>query len=60
MARTLEVFNITIADAKTGNVPKDTLIPGTSVSGQLIVDSVTHPDASSATSASDASIAGKE
>jgi outer membrane protein TolC len=38
MARTLEVYNITIADAKSGQTTRDTLIPGTSVSGQLIVD----------------------
>jgi outer membrane protein len=38
MARTLEVYNITIADAKSGQAPKDTLIPGTSAAGQLIVD----------------------
>ena len=60
MARTLEVFNITIADAKTGNVPKDTLIPGTSASGQLIVDSVTQPAASTAPAANASSVAGKE
>ncbi len=40
MARTLEVYNITIADAKSGKPTKDTLIPGTAVSGQLIVDPV--------------------
>jgi outer membrane protein TolC len=38
MARTLEVYNITIADAKSGQAPKDTLIPGTSAACQLIVD----------------------
>lgn len=38
MARTLEVYNITIADAKSGVAPKDTLIPGTSLGGQLVVD----------------------
>ncbi len=38
MGRTLEVYNITIANAKTGVVPKDTLIPGTSSTGQLFVD----------------------
>jgi len=37
MGRTLEVFNITIADAKSGKAPKDTLIPGTSSTGQLYV-----------------------
>ena len=40
MARTLEVYNITIADAKSGRSSKDTLIPGTSVTGQLFVDPV--------------------
>jgi outer membrane protein TolC len=40
MARTLEVYNITIADAKSGHPAKDTLIPGTSVTGQLFVDPV--------------------
>ena len=38
MGRSLEVYNITIADAKSGNVPKNTLIPGTSVTGQLVPD----------------------
>ena len=36
MARTLEVYNITVADAKSGQPVKDTLIPGTTVSGQLV------------------------
>jgi outer membrane protein len=40
MARTLEVNNITIADAKSGQPAKDTMIPGTSVTGQLFVDPV--------------------
>jgi outer membrane protein len=40
MGRTLEVYNITIADAKSGQTPKDTLIPGTSVNGQLVVDRI--------------------
>ncbi|MGH9678470.1 MAG: TolC family protein, partial [Candidatus Acidiferrales bacterium] len=35
MGRTLEVFHITIADAKSGRVPKDTLIPGTASTGEL-------------------------
>jgi hypothetical protein len=39
MGRTLEVYNITIANAKSGQTPRDTLIPGTSVTGQLIEDS---------------------
>jgi outer membrane protein len=38
MARTLDVYSITIADAKSGHPVKDTLIPGTSVTGQLFVD----------------------
>jgi outer membrane protein len=50
MARTLEVYNITIADAKTGHPTKDTLIPGTSVTGQLFVDPVKQSDAASASS----------
>ena len=37
MGRTLDVYNITIADAKSGRPTKDTLIPGTSVTGQLVV-----------------------
>ena len=40
MARTLEVNSITIADAKTGQISKDTLIPGTTASGQLVVDRI--------------------
>jgi outer membrane protein len=45
MARTLEVYNITIADAKSGHSTKDTLIPGTSATGQLFVDPVKRGDA---------------
>ena len=45
MGRTFEVFRITIADAKSGGVPKDTLIPGTSTSGQLIANPATRSDA---------------
>ncbi len=44
MARTLEVYNITIADAKSGKSPKDTLIPGTASDGQLYVDRAKQPD----------------
>jgi outer membrane protein TolC len=44
MARTLEVYNITIADAKSGHPTKDTLIPGTSATGQLFVDPVKRSD----------------
>jgi outer membrane protein TolC len=39
MARTLEVNHITIADATTGTVPRDTLIPGTTASGALAGES---------------------
>ena len=46
MARTLEVYNITIADAKSGHASKDTLIPGTSSAGQLFVDPVKQSDVS--------------
>ncbi len=38
MGRTMEVNNITISDAQSGQKPKDTLIPGTSPNGRLIVD----------------------
>jgi len=47
MGRTLEVYNITIADAKSGHPAKDTLIPGTTTTGALFVDTVKHPDANS-------------
>lgn len=50
MARTLEVYNITIADAKSGQPAKDTLIPGTSVTGQLFVDPVKRTDGAGAAS----------
>jgi len=40
MGRTLEVFNITIANAKSGKNPADTLIPGTTASGELFIDPV--------------------
>jgi hypothetical protein len=40
MGRTLEVFSITIANAKSGKNPKDTLIPGTSENGELFIDPV--------------------
>ena len=43
MGRTLEVYNITIANAKSGQTPKNALIPGTSASGQLFVDRVKQP-----------------
>ncbi len=41
MARTLEANHITIADATTGVVPRDTMIPGTTASGALAGDSAT-------------------
>jgi outer membrane protein len=44
MARTLEVYNISIADAKSGKATKDTLIPGTASSGELYVDPVKQVD----------------
>src|SRR5579864_7395213 len=50
MGRTLEVFNITIANAKSGHSVKDTLIPGTSATGQLLVDRVKRSDAAPAAS----------
>jgi outer membrane protein len=46
MGRTLEVYSITIADAKSGHVPKDTLIPGTSVTGELVPDRNRRPSSS--------------
>jgi outer membrane protein len=49
MARTLEVYSITIADAKSGHPAKDTLIPGTSVTGQLVVDPVKRTGVDAAT-----------
>src|SRR5260370_20609270 len=48
MGRPLEVYNITIANTKSGQTPKDTLIPGTSASGQLFVDRVKQPASSPA------------
>jgi outer membrane protein TolC len=45
MARTLDVYKITIAAAKSGHSAKDTMIPGTSATGQLIVDPVIHSGA---------------
>jgi outer membrane protein len=50
MGRTLEVYNISIADAKSGQAPKDTLIPGTSVNGQLVVDRIKQATSSPAPS----------
>jgi len=43
MGRTLEVYNITIANAKSGQAPKNTLIPGTAASGELFVDHAKQP-----------------
>jgi len=53
MGRTLEVYNITIADAKSGQPKKDTLIPGTSSSGQLVVDRVNQPASSAVNAGAD-------
>lgn len=39
MGRTLEVNNVTLADAKKGQMSRDTLIPGTPVSGDLVGES---------------------
>jgi len=50
VGRTLEVFNITIADAKSGHPAKDTLIPGTSATGALFVDPAKHPDSAASLS----------
>lgn len=50
MGRTLEVYSITIADAKSGHPAKDTLIPGTGATGQLFVDPVKRAGAGSAAS----------
>jgi len=36
LGRTLEVNRITMADAKGGQVPRDTMIPGTHVTGELV------------------------
>jgi outer membrane protein len=57
MARTLEVNNITVADAKSGTVPKDTLIPGTSSSGQLIVEPAKQAAPSAAAAGSSSAVA---
>src|SRR5258708_14916683 len=43
MGRTLEVFNITIANAKSGQTPKNKLIPGRSASAELFVDRAKRP-----------------
>jgi len=51
MARTLEVYNITIAGAKSGVSSKDTLIPGTSVNGELFVDPTKQSNSAAAASA---------
>jgi outer membrane protein TolC len=57
MARTLEVYNVTIADAKSGSVPKDTLIPGTTAAGQLVVEPVKQAAPSSAAASSPSAVA---
>jgi outer membrane protein TolC len=59
MARTLEIYNITIADSKSGSVSKDTLIPGTAVSGQLFVDPA-KPSMASSVPSTGSSLAGKQ
>jgi outer membrane protein TolC len=56
MARTLEVYSITIADAKSGRTTKPTLIPGTSVGGQLFVDPAKQTEAASAVPSSASSL----
>lgn len=50
MGRTLEVYSITIADAKSGHPTKPTLIPGTSVTGQLVNDPSRRSEVGSAAS----------
>jgi outer membrane protein len=50
MATTLEVYNITISDAKSGAAPRDTLIPGTSSKGELIGRTATALEATVASS----------
>ncbi len=60
MARTLEVNNITIADAKSGVAPKNTMIPGTSSSGQLVAEPVRQASPSSASEANASAIGAKE
>lgn len=52
MGRTLDVYNITIANAKSGQPPRDTLIPGTSVTGQLVEDRYKQAASSSAAASS--------
>ncbi len=58
MGRTLDVYNITIANAKSGQLPRDTLIPGTSVTGRLVEDRNKQAAASSATASSGAASSG--
>jgi outer membrane protein len=45
MGRTLDVYSITIANAKSGGAPKDTLIPGTSSQGELVGRTASAPEA---------------
>jgi outer membrane protein TolC len=47
MGRTLEVYSISIADAKSGKPTKDTLIPGTAANGRLFVDPAKSTNAAS-------------
>jgi outer membrane protein len=57
MARTLEVYSITIADAKSGHSAKETLIPGTTVSGQLIAAPGKHPSSADAIPSASSAVA---
>ncbi len=59
MARTLEVYSITIADSKSGNISKDTLIPGTGASGQLFIDPA-KPNMAASNPSTGSSLAGKQ
>jgi len=47
MGRTMEANNITIADSKSGHVSKDTLIPGTTSTGEIYVDHANQSPSSS-------------
>ncbi len=58
MARTLEVYNITISDAKSGHSANDTMIPGTSATGQLFVDPVKQSGTNAAASARPSAVGG--
>jgi outer membrane protein TolC len=60
MARTLEVYNITISDAKSGIPAKDTLIPGTSVTGQLLADPVKQSGTTAEASTRSSGVGGRQ